>query len=60
MVTDVDLSFKKLSVHLTMYSGMPLDLRLCSSRGWDTWSNAPATSSESKLATFFLLQSHTV
>lgn len=36
IVTEVDLFVKKLSVYLSMYSRMPLTLRLCSSRGCDT------------------------
>ena len=59
-VIEVDLSVKKLLVHWAIYSETPLDLRLCSSRGWEMWSNAPATFSESRLAMFFLLQSQTV
>ena len=55
MVIEVDLSVRKLSVHLRMYSGTLLTLRLCNSQRCDIWSNALATSSDNKLATFFLL-----
>ena len=40
IVIEVDLPPKKLFVHLTMYSGIPLVHKLYSSWGWDTWSNA--------------------
>ena len=43
-----------------MYFGILLERKLWSSQEWDTWLNAPATSNESILATFFLLQFQTV
>jgi hypothetical protein len=53
-VIDVALSLRKLAVHRTIPSGIPFILSLWISLSWDTLSNAPATSSDSRLATLSL------
>ena len=50
-VIDIALSLRKLAVYCTNRVGIPFTLRLWSSLSCETLSNAPATSSKSRLAT---------
>ena len=59
-VSAVSLPDRKLSTQPTIHAGIPFILRLCRRRGWDTLGNAPATSRDSREATFCLPHPKTV